>query len=71
MMDAELLAALDSTMEVQELGRSAVLRQAAGEYLARQRRSEIREGYQRAYGDRAGLGEELTGWEDEGFWPSD
>lgn len=68
-MDEELLAELDRTEEVRREGRSAVLRRAAAEYLSRRRRSEIAERYSRAYGDQPGLGDESTGWEDEGSWP--
>jgi predicted transcriptional regulator len=68
MMDDELLSALDATDEVMEEGRSAVLRRAVAEYLARKRRDEIRDQYERAYGQSAGLGEDFSGWEDEGEW---
>ena len=67
--DERLLAELDASEEVRREGRSAVLRKAAAEYLARRRRSEISEDYARAYGEEPGLGEEFTGWEDEGRWP--
>ncbi|HVR29655.1 MAG TPA: ribbon-helix-helix protein, CopG family [Thermoanaerobaculia bacterium] len=68
-IDEELLTELDASEEVRREGRSAVLRKAAAEYLARRRRSEIAEGYARAYGEAPGLGEELAGWEDQGRWP--
>ncbi len=68
--DEELLAALDASEEVRRKGRSAVLRRAAAEYLARRRRDEIAEGYARAYGAEPGLGEEYAGWETEGRWPA-
>ncbi len=67
--DEELLDELDRTEEVRREGRSAVLRRAAAEYLARRRRSEIAEAYARAYGHGEGLGDELAGWEDQGQWP--
>ncbi len=67
--DERLLAQLDATEEARRDGRSAVLRRAAAEYLQRRRRDEIAEGYQRAYGEEPGLGEEWDGWEDEGEWP--
>ena len=67
--DEELLAELDSSEEVRRDGRSAVLRRAAAEYLARQRRSAIAAGYARAYSDEPGLGDEFAGWEDQGRWP--
>jgi metal-responsive CopG/Arc/MetJ family transcriptional regulator len=65
-----LLAELDASEEVRREGRSAVLRRAAAEYLARRRRDEIAESYARAYGDEAGLGEDFRGWEDQGQWPA-
>lgn len=68
-MDEKLLAKLDASKEVRREGRSAVLRRAAAEYLARSRRSEIAEGYARAYGEEPGLGDEFAGWEEEGRWP--
>ena len=67
-MDEELLARLDETEEVQQIGRSAVLRRATAEYLARQRRIEIARQYRKAYGVKAGLGDEFKGWEDEAAW---
>jgi metal-responsive CopG/Arc/MetJ family transcriptional regulator len=68
-MDEELLAELDASEEVRREGRSAVLRKAAAEYLARRRANEIAEAYARAYGETPGLGEEFSGWEKEGRWP--
>ena len=67
-MDKELLARLDEAEEVQQIGRSAVLRRATAEYLARQRRVEIARQYRKAYGDNAALGGEFKGWEDEAAW---
>lgn len=69
-VDERLLAELDASEEVQREGRSAVLRRAATEYLARRHREHIAESYARAYRDQAGLGEELAGWEDQGQWPA-
>lgn len=69
MLDEGLLKRLDSDPEVRRAGRSAVLRRAAEEYLARGRRAAIAEGYRRAYGDAGGLGEEFAGWEEQGEWP--
>ena len=68
MMDEELLARLDKAEEVRQLGRSAVLRRATGEYLARQRRVEIARQYRKAYGAHDALGDEFKGWEDEAAW---
>ena len=67
-MDEELLARLDKAEEVQQIGRSAVIRRATAEYLARQSRLEIARQYQEAYGADADLGNEFKGWEDEAAW---
>jgi metal-responsive CopG/Arc/MetJ family transcriptional regulator len=69
MFDERLLARLDATSEVKKDGRSAVLRRAAEEYLHRRRRYSIAERYRQAYGDLDGLGDEFSGWEDQGEWP--
>jgi metal-responsive CopG/Arc/MetJ family transcriptional regulator len=68
--DEGLLAELDASEEVRREGRSAVLRRAAAEYLARRHRDEIAESYARAYGDGAGLGEDFAGWGEQGQWPA-
>ncbi len=70
-VDEELLAALDADEEVQQLGRSAVLRRAATEYLRQRAAERVAEAYQRAYGEAPGLGEEYEGWEGEGQWPDE
>jgi len=67
--DETLLTELDASEEVRREGRSAVLRRAAAEYLARRRREQVSESYARAYADGAGLGDEFAGWEDQGRWP--
>ncbi len=67
-MDEDLLARLDEADEVRRKGRSAVLRQAAREYLARRRRREIARQYRQAYGADPALGDDFKGWEDEGAW---
>ena len=69
-LDEVLLARLDADEEVKRDGRSAVLRRAADEYLRRRRKRAIADQYAKAYGGRKrGLGDELSGWEDEGVWP--
>ena len=71
-MDEELLTRLDADEQVQRLGRSAVLRQVALEYIARRKRQAVAEQYRRAYaGVAAGLGPELEAWEEQGVWPSE
>ena len=71
MFDNELLAALDATDEVRAEGRSAVIRRAATEYLVRLRSEAIRKQYEQAYGTSPGLGEEFSGWENQGVWPDE
>ena len=68
-MDERLLSQLDADVEVRRVGRSAVLRRAAAEYLDRRRARRVSEGYARAYGSGSGVDDELGGWEDEGAWP--
>ena len=70
-MTEALLAALDADGEVKERGRSAVLRQATAEYLARHRRDAIARQYQAAYGAGENVAEDLAGWSEEGVWPSE
>ena len=70
-VDEKLLAALDADEEVRRLGRSAVLRRIAAEYLERRRRGEVRSQYQKAYGTGGGLGDEYQGWENQGAWPEE
>lgn len=70
MFDEALLRRLDADDEVRQMGRSAVLRRAAAEYLRRRRAGQTAAAYRRAYGaSRSALEAELTGWPDEGTWP--
>jgi len=69
LFDEPLLERLDAHEEVRKLGRSAVLRKAAAEYLRRHRLRATTESYRRAYGKFKGLGDEYRGWSDEGTWP--
>jgi hypothetical protein len=70
MMDDELLSAIDNDDAVQKLGRSAVFRKLAAEYLKWKKEKEIASRYVHAYGDRAvELSDDFPGWEDEGVWP--
>jgi metal-responsive CopG/Arc/MetJ family transcriptional regulator len=71
MLDEDLLARLDESEEVRQEGRSAVLRRAAAEYLERRRRETITTQYRKAYSGGAGLGEEFSGWEEQGSWPNE
>ena len=70
MLDEETLRLLDTDDEVKKKGRSAVLRRAAAEYLKRKERTRIAAQYKQAYGTTDGLGDEFSGWEDEGSWPN-
>jgi predicted transcriptional regulator len=75
-LDDDLLARLDASEEVQQRGRSEVLRKAAAEYIGRccqvsEASEAIAEQYRRAYENGAGIGEEFEGWEDQGAWPSE
>lgn len=69
LFDEPLLRRLDADEEVRALGRSAVLRRAATEYLRKRRARTTAEAYRRAYAKDANPGEELRGWPDEGVWP--
>ena len=69
MFDETLLKRLDTDAEVRKLGRSAVLRRAAAEYLRRSRARRIAEAYRQAYRRLKGLGNEFAGWGNEGSWP--
>ena len=69
LFDEPLLRRLDADDEVRKLGRSAVLRRAAAEYLRKRRARTTAERYRRAYAKRQGLGGEFRSWEDGGTWP--
>lgn len=70
-LDQSLLAELDGTEDVARRGRSAVIRQAIAEYLARRRERQIRERYEVAYGSGEGLGSAFAGWGEQGVWPDE
>ena len=73
--DDALLERLDRHPTVRKRGRSAVLREAAADYLTRKDAEEIdrryRDGYRdgTAASDVPGIDEELNGWAAEGAWP--
>ena len=68
-LDEALLARLDADEEVRRVGRSAVLRRAADEYLRKRRKRVIADQYAKAYGASPDFGVEFSGWDDEGAWP--
>lgn len=68
-LDGALLDKLNHSPEVQERGRSAILREAVAEYLKRKDTEAITRRYQAGYRDTAKLNDELEGWAGEGAWP--
>ena len=67
LFEEELLAELDSTVEVRKKGRSALLRELASDFLRQRRKREIDAQYERAYaGVEDPLGKDFEGWEKEG-----
>ena len=69
--DEALLDRFDRDPAVRERGRSAVLREAAAEYLKRRDAEEIARRYRAGYCDTSGLDDELEGWTAEGAWPEE
>ena len=69
--DEALLEQLDRHPAVRERGRSAVLREAAAAYLARQEADDIARRYRAGYRHAAGLDAELEGWAGGGVWPEE
>jgi hypothetical protein len=69
LFDEPLLKRLDADEEVRADGRSAVLRRAAADYLRKRRAKRVSDMYRRAYGGSAGLGDEFSGWTEQGTWP--
>ena len=66
-----LLEGVDSYPVVRQRGRSAVLRQAAREFLGRLETEEIDRRYAMGYGDSDSIQTELGEWDREGVWPED
>ena len=66
--DEALLARLDRHPMVRERGRSAVLREAAADFLRRVETQEIDRKYREGYADAAELDDELIEWADQGEW---
>ena len=71
-IDERLLTQFDADEQVQRLGRSAILRQVAAEYIERRKLQAVAEQYRRAYaGAAGGLTPELEAWEGQGVWPNE
>ena len=67
--DEALLERLDRHPTVRERGRSAVLREAAVEYLRRRDADDVARRYRAGYQETSALDDELGGWSGEGAWP--
>ena len=65
-LDEDLLRALDTDARVQQIGRSALFRELAGDYLRRERERRIDEQYARAYDGRSDADSRWVGWEEDG-----
>ena len=68
--DEDLLTKLDELSEVRERGRSAVLRQAAANYLAQKTAERIDRQYAEGYARFPQTDEELD-WGESRVWPED
>ncbi len=71
MFDEELLRRLSESPDVQQNGRSEVVRRAVYSYLRERERERISESYKRAYSQTAALDDEFSGWSEEGEWPEE
>ena len=69
LFDDELLAELDTDPEVQQRGRSKVLRELAANYLKQRRRAALDARYAAGYGGESLVQDDLAGWDEEGEWP--
>jgi len=69
--DEALLDRLDRHPSVRERGRSAVVREAAAEYLKRRDDEDIARQYRAGYREPSDLDDEMEGWASEGAWPED
>lgn len=70
-LDRELLATLQINPQAQKLGAQEFIQRAVRFYLGLYREMEIRQQYQKGYGE-ANLSElalEMKAWEDEQVWP--
>lgn len=67
--DETLLERLDSHPAVRKRGRSAVLREAARDFLRRREAEEVDRRYTVGYGGSDSVQTELRDWDQEGVWP--
>ena len=70
-LDDKLLKAADVAAKRQKVNRSALIREALGEYLKSIRSSELDERDRRGYQARPQQSEEFKVWEDVAAWPED
>lgn len=68
-LEKDLLRELDADDKVRRIGRSALLRELARNYLRRERERRIDEQYARAYAADHQDDSRWQGWPDEGDWP--
>ena len=68
--DEELLEQLDERPEVQEFGRSRVLREMTAAYLAEKRSEDIAREYREGYTKYPQTDEEIE-WAGQGVWPDE
>ena len=70
-IDEELLRQIDRHPETKKHGRSAFLRRAAREYLARRRSQAIRDAYRRGYGEQPVKADEFGPLIEAQAWPDE
>ena len=70
-LDEKLLKAADAAAKKRRVNRSALIREALGEYLKRIRTRELQELDRRGYQARPHHPQEFKGWEDMAAWPDD
>ena len=69
--DETLLERLDRLPAVRQRGCSAVLREAATEYLQRLENDEVDRRFAMGYGNSDSIQSELQEWDKQGIWPVD